>query len=85
MFQKYNILKKVIFKIKSKEEESFLPWFCEKYNNISIFPEKSFLKVELLLDNSEINSLSLEKFRKMFGDFTITSIKKKNWISQNIM
>ena len=48
---------------------------------------KNDYRIQILseLDNSEINSLSLEKFRKMFGDFTITSIKKKNWISQNIM
>ncbi len=84
MFQNYNILKKVKFKIESKKHESLIAWLFEKFQNILIFPEKNFLKVELLLNNSEIKSLSLSKIKKQYGNFTITTIKKINWTYQNI-
>ena len=74
MFQNYNILKKVTFLIKSKKHESLIAWIYTKYNNISIFPEGGYLKVELLLNNSEINNFSSVKLRKKFGNFTLTTI-----------
>ena len=77
MFQKYNILKKVTFLIKSKKHERLIAWFFAKYKNISIFPESNYLKVELLLNNSEINNFPSVKLRKEFGNFTLTTIKKK--------
>ena len=77
MFQNYNILKKVTFLIKSKKHESLIAWIFTKYNNISIFPEDGCLKVELLLNNSEINNFSLINLRKKFVNFTLTTIKKK--------
>ena len=84
MFQNYNILKKVTFLIKSKKHESLIAWIFTKYNNISIFPEGGYLKVELLLNNSEINNFSSINLRKKFGNFTLTTIKKKDWVYQNI-
>ena len=77
MFQNYNILKKVTFLIKSKKHESLIAWVFSKFNNVSIFPEGNYLKVELLLNNSEINSVSLGKLRKKFGEITLSIIKKK--------
>ena len=71
MFQNYNILKKVTFLIKSKKHESLIAWVFSKFNNASIFPEGNYLKVELLLNNSEINSVSLGKLRKKFGEITL--------------
>ena len=64
MFQNYNILKKVTFLIKSKKHESLIAWIFTKYNNVSIFPEGNYLKVEILLNNSEINSFSSAKLKK---------------------
>ena len=84
MFQNYNILKKVTFLIKTKKHESLIAWIFKKYNNVSIFPEGNHLKVEILLNNSEINSFSSGKLKKRIGDFTLTSIKKKDWVHQNI-
>ena len=84
MFQKYNILKKVTFLIKSKKHESLIAWIFSKYNNVSIFPEGNYLKVEILLNNSEINSFSLSKLEKKFGNITLSIIKKKDWVYQNI-
>ena len=84
MFQNYNILKKVTFLIKSKKHESLIAWLFTKYNNISIFPEDDYLKVELLLNNSEINNFSSFKLKKKFGNLTLTTIKKKDWVYQNI-
>ena len=84
MFQNYNILKKVTFLIKSKKRESLIAWIFSKFNNVSIFPESNYLKVEILLDNSEINSFSSGKLKKEIGDFTLTTIKKKDWVYQNI-
>ena len=84
MFQNYNILKKVTFKIESKKHESLIAWFLAKFKNISIFPESNYLKVELFLNNPEIKILSSSKIEKEFGNFTITTIKKINWTYQNI-
>ena len=84
MFQNYNILKKVTFKIKSKKHDSLVAWFVKKFKNISIFPESNYLKLELLLNNSEIKSLSSDRIRKEFDHFTITKIKKTNWVFQNV-
>ena len=84
MFQNCNILKKVTFKIKSKKHDSLIAWFVTKFKNISIFPESNYLKLELLLNNSEIRNLSSDRIRKEFDHFTITTIKKKNWVFQNV-
>ena len=84
MFQSHNILKKVTFKIKSKKHESLIAWFLSRFKNISIFPESNYLKLDLLLNNSEIKSLSSPKIRKEFDHFTIKKIKKTNWVFQNI-
>ena len=84
MFQNYNILKKVTFLIKSKKNESLIAWVFSKFNNASIFPEGNYLKVELLLNNLEINSVSLGKLRKKFGEITLSIIKKKDWVYQNV-
>ena len=51
---------------------------------MSIFPEGNHFKVELFLNNSEINSFSSSKLRKKFGNFTLSLIKKKDWVYQNI-
>ena len=77
-------MKKVTFLIKSKKHESLIAWILTKYNNISIFLEGDFLKVELLLNNSEINNFFSVKLRKKFGNLTLTTIKKKDWVFQNI-
>ena len=77
-------MKKVTFLIKSKKHESLIAWIYTKYKNISIFPESNYLKVELLLNNSEINEFSLGKLKKKFGNFTLSTIKKKDWVYQNI-
>ena len=84
MFQNYNILKKVTFLIKSKKHESLIAWIFTKYNNVSIFPEGNYFKVEILLNNSEINIFSSSKLRKKFGNITVSAIKKKDWVFQNI-
>ena len=77
-------MKKVTLKIKSKKHESLIGWLFSKHKNVSIFPESNYLKVELLLNNSEFNSHLSVKLRKEFGDFNITKIKKKDWVLQNI-
>ena len=84
MFQNYNILKKVTFKIKSKKHDYLISWFLKKFKNISIFPESNYLTLELLLNNSEIKSLSSDKIKKEFDHFTVTTIKNKNWVFQNM-
>ena len=84
MFQNYNILKKVTFLIKSKEHESLVAWIFKKYNNVSIFPVGNYFKVEIFLNNSEINSFSSRKLRKKFDKFSLTIIKKQDWVYQNI-
>ena len=84
MFQNYNILKKVTFLIKSKKHERLIAWIFAKYENISIFPEGNYFKVELFLNNSEINDFPSVKLRKKLGNFTLTTIKKKDWVYQNI-
>ena len=84
MFQNYNTLKKVILKIKSNKHESLIGWLFTKFENISFFPESNYLKVEILLNNLNTNSLSLVKLRKEFGNLNINKIKKKNWIFENI-
>ena len=61
MFLNYNILKKVTFLIKSKKHDSLIAWIFSKYNNVSIFPEGNYLKVDILLNDSEINSFSSSK------------------------
>ena len=61
MFQNYNILKKVTFLIKSKKHESLTAWIFTKYNNISIFPEGDYLKVELFLNNSIVKNKGKKK------------------------
>ncbi len=77
-------MKKVIFLIKSKKNESLITWIFTKYKNVSIFPEGNHFKVELFLNNSEINNFSAAELRKKFGNFTLTTIKKKDWVYQNI-
>ena len=84
MFQNYNILKKVTFLIKSKKHERLIAWIFTKYKNISIFPEGNYLKAELFLNHSEINNFPSVKLRKKLGNFTLTTIKKKDWVYQNI-
>ena len=77
-------MKKVTFLIKSKEHESLVAWIFKKYNNVSIFPEGNYFKVEIFLNNSEINSFSSRKLRKKFDKFSLTIIKKQDWVYQNI-
>ena len=77
-------MKKVTFLIKSKEHESLVAWIFKKYNNVSIFPEGNYFKVEIFLNNSEINSFSSCKLRKKFDKFSLTIIKKQDWVYQNI-
>ena len=84
MSQNCNILKKVTLKIESKKHESLIARFYEKYNNLLIFPENNYLKLEILLKNSEVNSHFLVKLKKEFDNFKITSLKKNNWVYQNI-
>ena len=77
-------MKKVTFLIKSKKHERLIAWIFAKYENISIFPEGNYFKVELFLNNSEINDFPSVKLRKKLGNFTLTTIKKKDWVYQNI-
>ncbi len=77
-------MKKVTLIIKSKKHENLIAWIFTKYNNVSIFPESNYLKVELFLKNSEIKSFSSCNLRKNFGSFTLTKIEKKDWVNQNI-
>ena len=84
MFQNYNILKKVTFLIKSKKNESLITWIFTKYKNVSIFPEGNHFKVELFLNNSEINNFSEAKLRKKFGNLFYIFINCIFWVFQNI-
>ena len=77
-------MKKITFLIKSKKHESLIAWIFTKYKNVSIFPDGNYFKVEILLNNSEINIFSSGKLKKKIGDFTLTTIKKKDWVYQNI-
>ena len=77
-------MKKVTFLINSKEHQSLVAWIFKKYNNVSIFPEGNYFKVEIFLNNSEINSFSSRKLRKKFDKFSLTIIKKQDWVYQNI-
>ena len=77
-------MKKVTFLIKSKKQESLIAWIFSKYNNVSIFPEGNYLKVEILLNDSKINSFSISKLRKKFGNITLSIINEKDWVYQNI-
>ena len=77
-------MKKVTFLIKSKKHDSLIGWIFSKYNNVSIFPEGNYLKVEILLNDWEINSFSSSKLKKNFGKITSSIIKKKDWVYQNI-
>ncbi len=77
-------MKKVTFLIKSQKHDSLIAWIFSKYNNVSIFSEGNYLKVEILLNDSEITSFSSSKLKKKFGKITLSIIKKKDWVYQNI-
>ena len=76
-------LRKLSIKIRSFDMEK-IPYFLDKYENISIFPENDILKIELYLPEDKFSTQILKDLDRDFGSYKSSVIESKNWVKKNI-
>lgn len=84
MLKKLNeSLRKLSIKIKSFDMKK-IPYFLDKYENISIFTENNISKIELYLPKDKYSNQILNDLDRDFGSYKSSVIKNKNWVKKNI-
>ena len=72
-------MKKILFHIKREDQKKEIFSILDQFKNISIFPsDNNEFKIELFLDDSEINKSFLKNIKEEFKNYKLSEIKKQN-------
>ena len=78
-------MKKILFHIKREDQKKEIFSILDQFKNISIFPsDNNEFKIELFLDDSEINKSFLKNIKEEFKNYKLSEIKNQNWVVRNI-